>query len=248
MLARIVAALVIAALAAASVFAQEGLEQGIPLQHPVTFALRYRNEISLSQDQVASLERLRGAFARDFAPFREKMGAIQRRMGEIQRGGNPDPNEVQKLEVAAGELENAIRPLADGYAQQAMQLLRPEQQQKLARLAEAAPGKDGEGKDFPLVLMMQERARLGITPQQFTKLQFLQADFIRAFAPLREQMEMIQIELRGKPPTPEIAQRVEALVKQIKELQATFSERAARDVLTTDQRARLGDLLRDKRN
>jgi hypothetical protein len=49
-------------------------------------------------------------------------------------------------------------------------------------------------KDFALMTALDHRDMLGLTSAQTTKLQLLQADFIRLFAPLREQYENLSSE------------------------------------------------------
>ena len=48
---------------------------------------------------------------------------------------------------------------------------------------------EGE-RGFALLIGLRERAALRLTPQQVTKLQLLQADFLRRYAPLREESEV----------------------------------------------------------
>ena len=104
------------------------------------------------------------------------------------------------------------------------------------------------------MFIMQAREQLSITPQQFTKLQYLQADVIRAFAPLREEMELLQAEVQAKvangatEPPPELKERGAGIQKKVKELQANFSDRAIKEVLEPKQRAMLEELLRGKHN
>jgi hypothetical protein len=105
------------------------------------------------------------------------------------------------------------------------------------------------GQEFVLDTIMQSRDQLGITPKQFTKLQYLLADFIRAFAPVREKMELLQLEIQekfakaGKAPTPDYIEHASDLQKQVAALQAQFSEEAAKEVLEPEQRTKLQELL-----
>lgn len=228
--------------------AGQGDAGGVPAEHPVALALRFRQELGLSGDQAAQLEQMRGAMAKEFAPIRELADSLQHRMQELQQSGKQDQEAARSLQREAEELGAKIKPLFERYAQSALQLLSPEQHERLGRLAEAH-AHESDGRDFVLMFVMQAREPLGINPQQFTKLQYLQADFIRAFAPLREQMEMLQIEAQqkfgkaGQEPPPEFRGRMEVLQKKVKELQSQFSERAVREVLQPDQRTKLEQLL-----
>ncbi len=221
---------------------------GIPPEHPVALALRFQQELGLSSEQVAKLDQSREAMAKEFAPLRERAQSIQHRMQELQQSGKSDEDAAKKLQHEGEELGAKIQPLFERYSQSVVQLLSPEQREKLMKLSEAhAHGPEGRG--FVMMFVMQSREQLGISPQQFTKLQYLQADFIRAFAPLREQMETLQMEVQeqfgraGKEPTREYRERAEGLQKKIGELQAQFSERAIKDVLQPNQRAKLVELL-----
>ena len=228
--------------------AGQGDASGVPAEHPVSLALRFRQELGLSGDQTAQLEQMRGAMAKEFAPIREMADSIQRRMQALQQSGKQDPEAGRNLQREAEELGSKVKPLFERYAQSVFQLLSPEQREKLGRLAEAH-AHESDGRDFVMMFVMQAREQLGINPQQFTKLQYLQADFIRAFAPLREQMEMLQMEAQqkfgraGQEPPPEFRGRMEALQRKVKELQSQFSERAVKDVLQPDQRTKLEQLL-----
>lgn len=219
----------------------QGESTGIPDGHPVGLALRFRQELGLSGDQIAKFEELQRGMARDFAPVKERADSIQRRMQELQQSGKQDPAAGAALQREAEGLGDLAKPIIEKYAHAAGEILSPEQREKLMRLSEAH-GQQGDPRQFVLMFIMQAREQLGINPQQFTKLQFLQADFIRAFAPVREQMEMTQMEAQQKP-TPEIGQRMEALQHKVQELQAQFSERAMKEVLQPNQRAKLGELL-----
>ena len=227
---------------------RQGDAMGIPAEHPIALALQFRQELALSGDQVARLQELRGKMAKEFAPLRERAESIQHRMQELQRSDKPDPAVGKGLQQEQEELAASLRPLLERYAQSVAEMLTPEQREKIMRLSEAhSPA--SEDRKFPLMFAMQAREQLGITPRQFTKLQYLQADFIRAFAPLREQMELIQMEAQekygktGKQPPPEFVQRMQNIQKKVMELQAQFSERAVKDVLEPNQRAKLMELL-----
>jgi len=116
-----------------------------------------------------------------------------------------------------------------------------------------AVGHPSEAQEFMLNTIMQSREQLGITPQQFTKLQYLLADFIRAFAPVREKMELLQLDIQdkfakvGKEPTPEYGEHAAELQKQVAALQTQFSEQALKNVLEPKQRTKLEELLHGER-
>lgn len=62
---------------------------------------------------------------------------------------------------------------------------------------------EGE-RGFALLIALRERTTLGLDPKQVTQLQYLQADFLRRFAPLREESEIgltFAISSRSLPPT-----------------------------------------------
>lgn len=224
---------------------------GIPPEHPVSLALRNRQELGLSDEQVTKLSQMRDAMAAEFAPLRDQAQSLQHQMQELQQSGSNDTDAAKKLKAAGDELGNKMRPMFDRYAQAVAQLLSPEQREKLMKLSELQRQKSN-GNQFVLGFVMESRERLGITPQQFTKLQYLQADFIRAFAPLREQMELLQMEVQekfgkaGREPTAEYQERGKNLQQKVMELQAQFSERAVKEVLEPKQRTELEELLGGK--
>ncbi len=233
---------------------------GIPAEHPIALALRFRQELALTADQAAKLEQLRVAMAQEFAPLREQMESLQRRMEELRHSEKEDSDAAKALQQEGETLGATIKPMLVRYAQPVGEMLTPEQREKLMRLSEAH-GQQGDPREFLLMFMMQAREQLGITPQQFTKLQFLQADFIRTFAPMREQMELMQMEAQKSEhqPSPERgAQEVQqavarqrafnmqALQIRVKGLQVQFSERAMK-VLESGQRAKLAESLGGER-
>jgi hypothetical protein len=221
---------------------------GIPPQHPVQLALRYQKELGLSSEQVASVNQLRDALAKEFAPFRVQAESIQHQMQELQQSGQLDADAAGKLQKDGEELGAKMKPMFERYAKSLGDLLSDEQRQKLMKLSQAT-SHDSDESDFPLMVIMQSRDQLGITPQQFTKLQYLQADFIRAFAPIREQVELLQMDMQekfgkaGTQPTPDYIERGQKLKGSVTELKTQFSNRAISDVLLPNQKAKLEELL-----
>jgi Spy/CpxP family protein refolding chaperone len=221
---------------------------GIPSEHPVILALHYQRELELTDLQIQKLNAMRDAMGIEFAPLHEQADAIQRRMQELQQSSNPDQEAGAKLKKDADALGAKMQPLFERYAHEVGNLLTDEQRQKLMKSSNAS-GHPSDGQEFVLNTIMQSRDQLGVTPQQFTKLQYLLADFIRAFAPVREKMELLQLEIQdkfakaGKAPTPEYVERAREIQKQVAALQSQFSEQAAKGVLEPDQRAKLEELL-----
>ncbi len=221
---------------------------GIPPEHPVALALRYQRELALTGDQLQKLTALRDEMGKEFAPLLAQADTIQHQMQELQQSGNPDQATAEKLKQAGDALGAKMQPLFERYGQEAAKLLTDEQLQKLTKLSTS--GKPAADKqEFVLDVIMHSREQLDITPQQFTKLQYLQADLLRAFAPLREKMELLQIEIRdkfakaGKEPTAEYRGRAEEIQKQVAALQAGVSDQAVKNVLEPKQRAKLEELL-----
>ena len=221
---------------------------GIPPEHPVMLALRYQQELALTDDQTQKITALRDELGKEFAPLHEQANALQQRMQELQQSGNPDAVAAAKLKEEGDALGAKMQPLFERYAQEVGKLLTDDQRQKLTAYSDAG-AHPSDGKEFVLNTIMQSRDQLGITPQQFTKLQYLLADFIRAFAPVREKMELLQLEIQakfakeGQSPTPEYSQRAADLQKQVAALQSQFSDQAATDVLDSKQRTKLQELL-----
>ena len=226
----------------------QGDKSGIPPEHPVQLAQRFHEDLGLSPEQVAKLIQVKEALTKEFTPLRAQAESLEHRMQELKLSEKPDEVAAKKLQHESEELGGKLKPLFDRYANSVAEMLTPEQREKLMRLSEAH-GKGHDESGFPLMFAMQSREELGLSPQQFTKLQYLQADFIRAFAPLREQMELLQIEIHdkfaatGTEPTQEFRDRGESIGRKVKELQAQYSERAVKEVLLPNQRAKLGELL-----
>lgn len=223
-------------------------EGGIPPQHALALALHYSQELSLTTDELAKLTQMRDEMASEFAPLKKEAEAIQQRMRALQQSGHPDEATAKQLQSEGDAVGSKMQPLFERYATEVGNLLAPDQREKLLKLAEANAPKQ-EAQDFVLMELLQSRDQFDITPQQFTKLQYLQADFIRAFAPLREQMELLQIEVQkkfgkseGGPPA-EYRERGEAIQKQVAALQAAVSEHAVNDVLNQSQRTKLDAFL-----
>jgi Spy/CpxP family protein refolding chaperone len=221
---------------------------GIPPEHPVMLALRYQHELALTDDQTQKLSGIRDEMGKEFAPLKTQAESIQKRMQELQQSGNPDQGALAQLKQEGDALGAKMQPIFERYAQEVGKLLTDEQRQKLTALSSAG-GHPSDGKEFVLDTIMRSRDQLGITPQQFTKLQYLLADFIRAFAPVREKMELLQLEIKakfdkdGQPPAPEYSQRGEDIQKQVAALQSQFSEQAKKDVLDPKQRTKFEELL-----
>jgi len=231
--------------------ASSGVRQdpsGIPSGHPVILALHYQHELALTDQQVQQLTAMRDEMGKEFAPLHEQADALQQKMQELQQSGSPDQEAAAKLKQAGDELGAKMQPLFDRYSHQVGDLLTDEQRQKLMKFSNAAEH-PSDGQDFVLNTIMQSREQLGITPQQFTKLQYLLADFIRSFAPLREKMELLQIEIQdkfakaGKTPPPDYVDRATEIQKQVAALQSQFSDQAIKDVLEPKQSAQLEELL-----
>ena len=221
---------------------------GIPAEHPVMLALHYQRELALDDNQLQKLNAMRDEFAKEFAPLRQQVESLQHRMLELKQSENPNQDTAAKLKQEGDAIGAKMKPIIEGYAHQVGQLLTDEQRQKLTKFANAA-GHHSDGQEFVLNTIMESRDQLGITPQQFTKLQYLLADFIREFAPIRERMELVQIEIQdkfgkaGKSPAPEYIELATDIQKQVADLQTKFSARAASEVLDPKQRTKLGELL-----
>ena len=221
---------------------------GIPPEHAVLQALHYQHELALSADQIQQLGALKEALGKEFAPFREQAEAIQHRMQELQASGKLDQETSKSLQQESDALTAKIKPLFDHYGDEVGKLLSDEQRQNLMKLVSAG-NHPSDGKEFLLNTMMQSREELQVTPQQFTKLQYLLADFIRAFAPLREKMELLQLAEHekssnpGDKPSADFVAKSTEIQKQVAALQSQISDQAIKDVLEPAQKAKLKELL-----
>ena len=221
---------------------------GIPSEHPINLALRNQQELLLTGEQIHQITALREEMSKEFAPLHEQADAIQKQMQELQKSGNPDQATATKLKQEGEALGTKMQPLFERYAQAVGKILTDEQRQKLKKISDAG-SHPAEGQEFVLNTIMQSRDQLGITPQQFTKLQYLLADFIRAFAPVREKMELLQLDVQakygkdGKTPPADYIDHAKEIQKQVADLQSQDSQKAINDVLEPKQRAKLEELL-----
>lgn len=74
------------------------------------------------------------------------------------------------------------------YRDIALQQMTPDVSEKVKQVAASRRDMDEE-KGFGLLIALRNRDELKLTPRQVTQLQYLQADFIRQFAPIREAYE-----------------------------------------------------------
>jgi hypothetical protein len=233
---------------------QHGQEapNGVPHEHPLTIALEAKTELQLSAAQVAHLElsaaqvahleQLRAAMFKELEPVHARLQSIHERAAKAHETG--DRQAMEQIEKEVKAIEAVARPIMERFTHETIKALSPEQHQKLGQMVNARMANHGS-RDFVMMFMMEAREQLGITPQQFTKLQYLQADFIRAFAPLREELETMHMQFMaaGKTPSAEDMKKATELQKRVKELQNQFTNRAIKEVLNPEQRQRLEQLL-----
>ncbi|MGV3617873.1 MAG: hypothetical protein ACO1SV_21315 [Fimbriimonas sp.] len=91
-------------------------------------------------------------------------------------------------QLEKAERARARRSVELRYEDIAIQSLPSQVRTRVQAEARGLRAEDGE-RGFALLIALRERAALNLTPQQVTKLQLLQADFLRRFAPLREESE-----------------------------------------------------------
>jgi chromosome segregation ATPase len=221
---------------------------GIPSEHPVMLALHYEHELALTSNQIKGISTLKDQMSKEFAPLHQQAEAIQQQMQQLQQSGSADLENAARLKKEGDALGTQMQPLFERYAQEVAKLLTEDQRQKLMTYSDAA-GHPSNDQAFLLNTIMQSREQLKITPQQFTKLQYLLADFIRAFAPVREQMEILQLQVQakfakdGQPPSPDYKEHAKDLQDRVATLQSQFSEQAKTDVLEPEQRTKLEELV-----
>jgi hypothetical protein len=221
-----------------------GASGNLPHEHPVTLALEFKNELQLSAEQIVRLEDLQAAMAKEMGPIHAKAADIHERAAKAHETG--DREAMARIENDMKALEAEVKPTIERFSQEAIKILTQEQHQRLAQIVNARMADHG-ARDFMLMYIMHSREQLGISPQQFTKLQYLQADFIRSFAPLREKLELLHLQAKdaGKEPPRQVIEAASALEKRIKEMQAMYSQRALKEVLSPEQSQKVEQLLRD---
>lgn len=237
-----------------SVTSGQADEFGVPKDHPVVVALAMRTELKLSFSQTARLEDIKNALARKLEPFGRRAKEIENMARRVQQLGS-DPQAKSRLEADMKGLRQTIEvqvpPLMEKAAEEVVQTLDQSQRESLQRILQAKMAKSGSD-DLVLTFIMEHREQLGISPQQFTKLQYLQADLIRAFAPIREQVELLQIEMRRtveqtqKEPPTESVQTMKSFEERVAKLKEQISNRAIEEVLNPEQRQKLHELLRGR--
>ncbi len=233
--------------------AGQARELVVPHEHPVFIALEMRTELKLSAEQLVRLEDIKAALAKELEPFHRRATALENRARELQQSGGGSQAKAQleaEMNALHQFLKEQVPPILEKAAEEVAQTLDQKQRETLQRLAQARMAKSG-AHDLVLTFIMENREQLGISPQQFTKLQFLQADLIRAFAPVREQMELLQIDVRKtveqtqtEPPA-ELLHKMKSLEGQVAKLKEHISNRAIEEVLNPEQRQKLHRLLRE---
>jgi|CXWL01.1.fsa_nt_gi Skp family chaperone for outer membrane proteins/quinol monooxygenase YgiN len=224
---------------------------GVPQDQPVVIALENRSELKLSAAQSARLEDIKLSLEKKLEPFQRRAKELENKVRELQQsGGTPEARARLEEEMKALQqtLESQVPTIIAKATEDVLQTLNQEQREALQRLMQTRMGKSG-ADNLVLTFIMEKREQLGLSPQQFTKLQYLQSDLIRAFAPVREQIEMLQIEMRRgveqthKEPGAQLIQRMRSLEEQVAVMKEKFSNRAIEEVLSAEQRQKLQSLL-----
>ncbi|MEZ0325505.1 MAG: hypothetical protein ACAH95_06340 [Fimbriimonas sp.] len=145
--------------------------------------------------QVALLEAKLHALEQAIHESQSKKGKVA--MKEVQRQLT-EARTIQQLATAASQqIDTALlRKIDDEAAKEGLASLSQDTQEHIFEIVATRRTLDAN-KGFALMTALDHREVLALTPAQVTKLQLLQADFIRYFAPLREQYELAGTEEKG---------------------------------------------------
>jgi len=214
------------------------------IDHPAYIALHAQKELGLRPDQIEALHEIRKLVESQVHSMESHARRLEKQMQDERLRPQLRLNRAAPPEAELEMRMAQTRVFLESCARQVASTLDEDQRQKLAHLVQERAAQKGT-EDFPLMAIMQSRDALGISPQQFTRLQYLQADFIRAVAPIREQLELLQIEVHekfertGSQPPPEIVKRASELEAKVRELKDRFSRTAIEEVLTPEQRQKI---------
>lgn len=98
------------------------------------------------------------------------------------------PNEATIVKLQNVERAKAQRVVEDRFEAIAIGTLTTNTAARVQAESLAKRVQEGE-RGFALLIALRERTGLNLTPKQVTQLQLLQADFLRRYAPLREESE-----------------------------------------------------------
>jgi hypothetical protein len=122
---------------------------------------------------------------------------IEGKPAQIRFRAIPNKEAIVKLEKA--ERRRAQEIVEQRFEAIAIGTLSSEVATRVQAETRGIRAQEGE-RGFALLIGLRERAALGLTPQQVTRLQLLQADFLRRYAPLREESEVdVVFSVVGKP-------------------------------------------------
>ncbi|MCH8274685.1 MAG: hypothetical protein IH851_07840 [Armatimonadetes bacterium] len=212
--------------------------------HPIAWALELHERLGMNEEQIKVLRAVWAALKESMANIGRKMEEVERRVAELKETGRWNEEAAADIERHMAALHRAADKTreAGGHLHE---LLTEDQMRRLEEIMDAQHA-GRAAREFLLEFLMAARERLEITPQQFTQLQYLQADYIRAFAPVRERAELLEIrvheEFEGREPPPDIREEMQGLERAHAELREAISQRAL-EVLTPDQRERLERIL-----
>lgn len=150
--------------------------------------------------KIANLERqlVADRKGRDFPDARIELDrvAVPAKSGAKKVEGKPVqihyraiPNKLAMVKLENVERLRAQKIVEDRFEAIAIETLPAAVATRVQAETRGIRAQEGE-RGFALLIGLRERAALGLTPQQVTKLQLLQADFLRRYAPLREESEI----------------------------------------------------------
>lgn len=218
----------------------------LPADHPVTQALNRKSELKLTQEQTVKLTAIKAELETRFAKVNQRLAEIQARMESAKANGDEGEARLAAEDQAklAQEVKETLAPYVESTGRQALEILTDEQRAKLTGVPQGP-----EKHDLLLGYIMEHRDQIGVTPQQFTKLMYLQADLIRAVAPIREQVELLQEQAKAsKDPADAqaVMEKVVPLAAKVEDLKKEFSRKATEEVLDEPERKKLQQLLAAK--
>jgi Spy/CpxP family protein refolding chaperone len=238
---------------------------------PLRALIQHREELKLTDRQVASIQAIAARLERTEQTLRAKLDAagLQRPEGRGERA-RPSEQERARMRQQREQLRpvfQQMREARQGAMKEVQQVLTPEQRQQVAARLQERQGRRQAARDrgarrgsgpagargevarrAPLEALIAHRQELELTDGQVAKLEAIRAEFRKRNQPLMEKLRAAGVGAgdRAARPTPEQREALRPTMEQLRE-NAQEAMKEVRGVLTKEQQARLRSQLREQR-
>lgn len=132
-------------------------------------------DLRLNDKKIAKIATMKQTGAKENNPTQVRFHTVK------------NPTAINRLQAI--ERERADKIVEDRFEAIAVEGMPLRVANRVRAETRAIRAEEGE-RGFALLIGLRERYNLGLTPKQVTQLQLLQADFLRRYAPLREETEI----------------------------------------------------------